>query len=136
VKTSDDVVSFDQPATISDGNEKVQFSSVTLIGLLKVKRDEQHHLGRPQTDRPFVPLVAVKRSTITKDRDDIMQIESFLEAVRNTRHPGILGLLAYRVDKLDPAKSQVTLCSEYADRGTLQGTSTAITLLFCSVLGT
>ncbi|KAK1006815.1 eukaryotic translation initiation factor 2-alpha kinase [Friedmanniomyces endolithicus] len=120
VKTSDDVVSFDQPATISDGKEKVQFSSVTLIGLLKVKRDEQHHLGRPQTDRPFVPLVAVKRSTISKDRDDIMQIESFLEAVRNTRHPGILGLLAYRVDKLDPAKSQVTLCSEYADRGTLQ----------------
>ncbi|KAK1820410.1 eukaryotic translation initiation factor 2-alpha kinase [Friedmanniomyces endolithicus] len=120
VKTSDDIVSFDQPATISDGNEKVQFSSVTLISLLKVKRDEQHHLGRPRTDRPFVPLVAVKRSTISRDRDDIMQIESFLEAVRNARHPGILGLLAYRVDRLDAAKSQVTLCSEYADRGTLQ----------------
>ncbi|KAK0365960.1 eukaryotic translation initiation factor 2-alpha kinase [Friedmanniomyces endolithicus] len=119
VKTSDDVVSFDQPATISDGNDRVQFSSVTLISLLKVERDEQHHLGRPQTDRPFVPLVAVKRSTISKDRDDIIQIESFLEAVRNTRHPGILGLLAYRVDKLDAAKSQVILCSEYADRGTL-----------------
>ncbi|KAK1074395.1 eukaryotic translation initiation factor 2-alpha kinase [Friedmanniomyces endolithicus] len=120
VKTSDDIVSFDQPATISDGNEKVQFSSVTLISLLKVKRDEQHHLGRPRTDRPFVPLVAVKRSTISRDRDDIMQIESFLEAVRNARHPGILGLLAYRVDRLDAAKSQVTLCSEYAGRGTLQ----------------
>ncbi|KAK3113909.1 eukaryotic translation initiation factor 2-alpha kinase [Teratosphaeriaceae sp. CCFEE 6253] len=119
VETSDDVVSFDQPASLQAGSETIQFSSVTLIGSMETSRDQQLHLAKPQADGPQVPLVAVKRLTMNKARDEIMQIESFLEAVRNVRHPGILGLLAYRIDKLDGIASQVTLCSEYADRGTL-----------------
>lgn len=121
--TSDNCISFDQPAIISYGNESVKFNSVTLISPLEASLDEQLHIARPQTTGLLAPLVAVKRLTVQKDREDIMQVESFLEAVSKVRHVGILGLLAYRIDRLDSAKSQVTLCSEYADRGTLHGTS-------------
>ena len=67
-----------------------------------------------------LPLVAVRRLVVQKERDDILQIEAFLQNVRTIRHPGILGLLAYRMDRLDALKTRVTMCSEYADRGTLR----------------
>jgi len=119
---NDDSISFDQPAILADGNESLQFSSVSLVSPLETKPEEQLHLATPQTQGTFAPLVAVKRLTVQKARDEIMQIESYLEAVRKVRHIGILGLLAYRIDRIDEQKSQVVLCSQYADRGTLHGT--------------
>lgn len=115
-----DVVSFDQPATVNTGSERLEFSAVTIISSLAQKTDEQLYLAKPQiTSSASGALVAVKKITTTKGRDDIMQIESMLEKVRNLRHTNILGLLAYQIERVDNAISQMVLCSEYADRGTL-----------------
>ncbi|KAK5680843.1 eukaryotic translation initiation factor 2-alpha kinase [Elasticomyces elasticus] len=119
VDTSDHLVTFDQPAVVLEGNETHSFTSVTLLSPLETRSGEQLHLARAQSSGHSTPLVAVKRLTVQKSREEILQIEDFLTTVRKVRHDGILGLLAYRIDKLDATKSQVTLCSEFADRGTL-----------------
>jgi len=118
--TDEDIVTFDQTAIIQVRNDRAEFNAVTLVGALSRKRDEQLYLGKPQiAEASAHALVAVKKLNSNKSRDEIMQVESMLEAVTNLRHSSILGLLAYRVDRIDVTASQIVLCSEYADRGTL-----------------
>ncbi|GAB1736813.1 hypothetical protein NU219Hw_g8841t1 [Hortaea werneckii] len=115
-----DTVSFDQPATLHMGSDVAEFTTVTVVGSLSQKRDEQLYLGRPHVVEPSAhALVAVKKITSSKSRDEIVQIETVLEAISKLRQPHILGLLAFRVERLDSAASRFVLCSEYADRGTL-----------------
>ncbi|KAI6916326.1 Serine/threonine-protein kinase, partial [Hortaea werneckii] len=115
-----DTVSFDQPATLHMGSDVAEFTMVTVVGSLSQKRDEQLYLGRPHVAEPSAhALVAVKKITSSKSRDEIVQIETVLEAISKLRQPHILGLLAFRVERLDSAASRFVLCSEYADRGTL-----------------
>ncbi|KAK3673593.1 eukaryotic translation initiation factor 2-alpha kinase [Recurvomyces mirabilis] len=116
------VMSFDQPATLVDSGRTIEFTDVELVTLLESTRTDELHLGKPRLHATIAPqlLVAVKRLMSDKDRDDILEIERYLETVRQLRHSSILGLLTYRIDRLDSTKIQFSLCSEYADRGTLQ----------------
>jgi eukaryotic translation initiation factor 2-alpha kinase 4 len=112
-------VLFDQPAKVQAGHDEIEFNAVSFISLLSQQRNVELHLGRPRAAGDC-PLVAVKKLTVRKPRDEIMAIESALESVSKIRHSNLLGLLAYRVDRVDAGVSQVTMCSEYADRGTLR----------------
>ncbi|EMC97155.1 hypothetical protein BAUCODRAFT_32896 [Baudoinia panamericana UAMH 10762] len=112
----EDILDFEQVAEVIVSSEVAQFSKVALCGSTTVGAEE---LARPVVSHKNVPLVAVVKTTITGSREMTMQTESTLELVRKLRHPGILGLLAFRVDKLHGDTSRVTLCTEHADRGTL-----------------
>ncbi|KAK4540946.1 hypothetical protein LTR36_008454 [Oleoguttula mirabilis] len=117
---TEDVVSFDQPATLYVGNERQEFSMVTIISSLAQRTDGHLYLAKAHvSDAAPSVIVAVKKLTSTKGREDIMQIESMLENVRKLHHANVLGLLAYQIERVDNAMSQIILCSDYADRGTL-----------------
>ncbi|KAK5119947.1 hypothetical protein LTR85_007023 [Meristemomyces frigidus] len=118
---SEDFVAFDQPATLHVGNERLEFNTVTIISSLAQRTDEELFLAKPQVvDTASSTLVAIKKLTSTKSRDEIMEIESMLENIRKLHHANVLALLAYRIERVDSTISQIILCSDYADRGTLQ----------------
>ncbi|KAH9827331.1 eIF-2-alpha kinase GCN2-like [Teratosphaeria destructans] len=113
-------VFFDQSANVHLPNGTVEFHAISVVHLVSQARDAKLYLGQPRSSESSLPLVAVKKLVVRKSREDIMQIESTLEAFSKIRNNNILGLLAYRVDRIDDGISQVTLCSEWADRGTLR----------------
>ncbi|KAF2766783.1 Serine/threonine-protein kinase [Teratosphaeria nubilosa] len=113
-------VFFDQPANVHLPNGVVEFHAISVVHLVSQARDVKLYLGQPRSSESSLPLVAVKKLVVRKPREEIMQIESTLEAFSKIRNSNILALLAYRVDRIDAGSSQVTLCSEWADRGTLR----------------
>ncbi|KAK5111200.1 hypothetical protein LTR62_005228 [Meristemomyces frigidus] len=127
----DSLLSFDQPATLNYSGASVEFTDVDLISLLESTRNEELHLGKARLSLPGAAhlLVAVKRLRSGKDRNDTVEIEGYLETVRQLRHASILGLLTFRIDRIQAAEAQFTLCSEWADRGTLQELLSLGTLL-------
>ena len=117
----EEVVTFDQPATLNVGNEVLQFNIVSILGFISEKRDESLKIGKPRVPGvQHAQLVAVRQLKTQRSRSEIIEIEVALEALRTLRHNSILGVLAFRVDKLGENLSCVTLCSEYAGRGTLE----------------
>lgn len=115
-----DLVVFDQPASLQIGGDSAHFSKLTIVSPLGQKRNEQSYLAKPHfNDSTVATLVAVKRLTLQRRREDVMELESLLARVQEMRHTGLLCVLAYRLDKQDGLKTQLTLCSEHADRGTL-----------------
>lgn len=114
-------VSFDQPAFIQADNNTFQYSSVVILSILSHRQDEDLYLGQPilggaTTTRP---LVAVKKLITRKSREKILEFEKALETLSKLRHNNLLSLFTYRIDRMDSHRSQVTLCSAFADRGTL-----------------
>ncbi|KXL51017.1 hypothetical protein M433DRAFT_157862 [Acidomyces richmondensis BFW] len=114
-------VSFDQPAFIQSENITFQYSSVVILSMLSHKQDEDLYLGQPVIGSTATtrPLVAVKKLITRKNREKILELEKSLETVSKLRHNNLLSLFTYRIDRLDTHRSQVILCSEFADRGTL-----------------
>ncbi|KAK5135963.1 hypothetical protein LTR08_004421 [Meristemomyces frigidus] len=117
--SEEDIVCFDQPATLQVGNDTLQFNAVAIVSSLPSSKNEQLFLGKV-SDTMSSALVAVKKLACNEGRDSIVQIEFMLETVRTLRHPNLLSLLAHRIDRVDNGPtSQFALCSDYADRGTL-----------------
>lgn len=114
--TADELVTFDQPASITVGSETMHFSTVGIVG---PARDGL--VAKPLLPlAPLSPLVRIKRYvTPEKGRAELLELEKTLDAVRNLRHQNVLTLYAHRIEKLD-VRSQITLCTEVADRGTLE----------------
>ena len=115
-----DVISFDRQATLQVLGETLHFYNVRIISLLSKKSDEKTLLAKPQSiGSDTSALMAVKRMSFDRSREDVMELESTLSTIQNLRHTSLLSVLAYRVDKLNDSKSELVLCSEYADRGNL-----------------
>ncbi|WPG97933.1 Serine/threonine-protein kinase [Acrodontium crateriforme] len=116
-----EIIYFDQPAVVQVENESMPFNAVDLLNVIFRRRDETVHLAKPQIEgTSIVPLVTVKRLNMEKSRNEVMEIESTLEQVCKLRNDNILNLLAYRVDRVEPLATQLVICNQYADRGTLQ----------------
>lgn len=116
-----EIVMFDQ-ASVNTGSEVIEFDRVELLTALRRTGSNELWLGRPKgAGIGQCPLVAVRRITVQQKRHDIMEIESVLDAARKLRHVGILNVLAFRVERLssDTDGSCLSLCLDYADRGTL-----------------
>ncbi|KAF2860958.1 Serine/threonine-protein kinase [Piedraia hortae CBS 480.64] len=113
-------ISFDQDAYVQIDNECVKFDTVVLLSTLDKKPNEELFLGQVRAEKSTNrPLVAIRKVTVNKARSDIMAIETALEAVSKIRHPNVLALHAYRVNKLDAELSCIILCSQFANCGTL-----------------
>lgn len=114
---------FDQPATMQIKNETIKFDKVAILSILHRSRDQgvETFLAKPhvQTSVPS-PLVVVKRIRFRKTRDEILELEKSLATVINLRHHGLLNILAYRIDRIDELRSELVICNEHANRGTLQ----------------
>jgi eukaryotic translation initiation factor 2-alpha kinase 4 len=114
-------IKFDQLATLDSGSAR--FSEVQLLTQLpasSTSRNNISFLARPICSPPASAMVVVRRRKVEKSRDDILEVEKLLEKSRKLhRHPGILAILAFRIDKLGFQKSEIVICQEYADRGTL-----------------
>jgi eukaryotic translation initiation factor 2-alpha kinase 4 len=110
---------FDQLAELDSGN--ATFSEVQLLTQLpNSSRSDQCFLARPICSPPASAMVVVRRRKVEKSRDDILEVEKLLERSQKLhRHPGILAILAFRIDKLGFQKSEIVICQEHADRGTL-----------------
>ncbi|KAK3713919.1 eukaryotic translation initiation factor 2-alpha kinase [Vermiconidia calcicola] len=115
------IITFDQPARLQVGSESASFTEVDIISPLSVKRNESVFLAKPRLANSSASVViAVKLCTISKTREEVMELESLLQAAQKLRHAGLLNIPAYRINRLDTIKSELILCSEYADRGTLR----------------
>ncbi|KAF2484544.1 kinase-like domain-containing protein [Neohortaea acidophila] len=114
------VVSFDQPATFQIDNEIVQFNETMFVSSLSKERGREVFLAKPlPLEGQSTKLVVVKRIDLRQSKSDIMELEENLAATVKVRHAGLLSLFAFRIDKLDDLRSDLVLCTEYADRGTL-----------------
>jgi translation initiation factor 2-alpha kinase 4 len=116
-----DIVSFDNPISFQLGGGTEIFREVLLTALVNDDGTEKTFLAKPRdVTSTNVPILSVKRQRVTKDRSEIIGLESVLNGVQKLRHASLLNLLAYRVKKLDNCSSELIICQEYADRGTLQ----------------
>ena len=114
------VMTFDQTATLKISGEIVEFSRVAMISILSRTRDQEVYLAKPQlVNSATSVLVAVKRISFRKSREDVMELESILESTQKLRHANILSIFAYRIDRLDDLKYELVVCTENVDRGTL-----------------
>jgi len=115
-QTSDEIVTFDQPANITVGSEYLQFNHVTIVS-----QGRGFMLGKPIVSSDSLPpLVAIKRFVIPeKSRAELLGLEKVLDSVRRLRHQNVLSLYAYRMDKVN-LQNQITLCTDHADRGSLE----------------
>jgi translation initiation factor 2-alpha kinase 4 len=118
-----EVITFDQPGKISIGNDTQSFTKVTITGLLSRHRT---YLGTPNVSTtanlPYaaLPLVTVKRKIVQKKRADIIELENVLNKARLISHQNLLNVLTYLIRKKDDLRSEVVLCRQYSDRGSLQ----------------
>lgn len=114
-------ITFDKPATLLVDNEIATFTSVNVVDVQSQKRDQDFYLAKPDLFGAAHPLlVAVKRFRFQKSREDIMDLENNLESIQKLSNANIVNMLAYRVDKIEDLKSELVLCTEHVDRGTLQ----------------
>ena len=114
------VIKFDQPATMRTVSETLHFNRVLLLSSTSQKRDQDIFLANPQsTDGSLCPLVIVKRLRFQKSRDQILELEKSVSAAVKLRHPGLLSVFAYRIDRLSDSRSELILCNEHGDRGSL-----------------
>ncbi|KAK5166141.1 eukaryotic translation initiation factor 2-alpha kinase [Saxophila tyrrhenica] len=123
-----DVLTFDTPAFMQVGSERVAFTKVSLLTQLSQSRDRKEHLAKPISSIAQSFLVAVKRLTFQRSRGEVMELEELLATVNKLQHPGLLNVLAYRIDRLEAARSELVICNEYADRGTLHDLLSLCTL--------
>ncbi|KAK3715393.1 eukaryotic translation initiation factor 2-alpha kinase [Vermiconidia calcicola] len=115
------IITFDQPARLQVGSESASFTEVDIISPLSAKRNESVFIAKPKLANSSASImIAVKRCTISKTREEVMELESLLQTAQKLRHAGLSNIFAYRINRLDTIKSELILCSEYADRGTLR----------------
>jgi translation initiation factor 2-alpha kinase 4 len=120
-EASSDIVSFDNAITFELGGGTETFREVLLTALVTQNGNESTFLAKPRDAASVsVPILSIKRQRVTKDRSEIIELESILNSVQKLRHMSLLNLLAYRVNKIDNISSELIICQEYADRGTLQ----------------
>jgi translation initiation factor 2-alpha kinase 4 len=116
-----EVISFGQSARIKVGNDTETFTAVTINGLISNTELEGTYLGTPlvsnSENRP--PIVAIKRRTMKKPKEEIIALESILTRVQRLEHPHLLNVLAYRINQLEDSKSELVLCREHCNRGHL-----------------
>lgn len=111
---------FEQRAKIMVGNESEHFTEVHVDRLLFQGGKESVYLGKPKVATTTgSPAVAIVRRKVEKRRDHIIELEAALEAAREFDHPSLVNLLAFRVDRINNYNSELILCREYADRGSL-----------------
>ncbi|KAF2160763.1 hypothetical protein M409DRAFT_59785 [Zasmidium cellare ATCC 36951] len=119
-KTMPQSIVFDQTAKVQVGNDIESFTEVTVNGLLFEGGKESVYLGKPKVSTAAeAPLVAIVRRKVEKQRGDIIELEAVLEAAHKLNHTSLVNLLAFRVDRINNFNSELILCRDYADRGSL-----------------
>ena len=117
---SSQIISFDQPAKVQIGTEFVPFKQISITGLLFEDSTEHVYIGSPQTlVGSGSALVAVRRTTLSKERQDVIELEKVLESVCQLYHPNLINVLAFRIDRIDNLTSELVLCHEYAGNESL-----------------
>lgn len=120
-RKDDDSVSFDNPITIHTQQGVETFKTVSINCKLSQDAEETVFLGSPQdVASRSSAVICVKRRRVKKDRDEIIQLEATLDAAQKLRHSSLLNLLAYRMVKIDSVSSDMIICQEHGDRGTLK----------------
>lgn len=115
-----EIVSFGRSAKIRVGTDTETFADVAVEGLLSHTGDESIHLGRPLiASHSPTPLVTVKRRKIRRPKADIINLETIMAGIQKLEHVNLLNVLAYRVNQVDLDSSELVLCREFADRGSL-----------------
>ncbi|SMR60025.1 unnamed protein product [Zymoseptoria tritici ST99CH_3D1] len=121
-ESAPEVITFDQAGLISVGNDTQSFTKVTINGLFSRHRT---YLGTPHvsshSNLPYaaLPLVTIKRKIIQKSRADIIALEDILNRAHMISHQNLLNVLTFVVAKKDDLKSELILCRQYSDRGSL-----------------
>ncbi|CAK4032987.1 kinase Gcn2 [Lecanosticta acicola] len=113
-----ETIIFDQSAKVKVQSETISFREVTITSSLSTG-PTRTYLGKPKTLEPNVPLVAIVRRKVEKDRKDIIELEAVLDAVHRLHHTSLVNILTYRVERINNWNSTLTICREYADRGSL-----------------
>ena len=115
-------IAFDTPGELRIGSDIESFSHVQLLNDIGESSSRTIYLGKPEFKKSELkaPLVVVKSVRLQKSRPEIVDLETTLTAVRALRHSGLLNVLAYRIEKLQDLRSELVLCHEYANRGSLQ----------------
>ncbi|GAB7362444.1 hypothetical protein MBLNU230_g2766t1 [Neophaeotheca triangularis] len=112
--TNDEDVTFDQTCTLQTDTDILHFTTVSIVG-----QEGKALLGKPKsTQSARAPLVALKKVVLRDDKAAMLELETMLERVRAIRHPNVLSLQAYRIDRPGGAP-RLTVCTEHANRGSL-----------------
>ncbi|KAK4501360.1 hypothetical protein PRZ48_007168 [Zasmidium cellare] len=118
--TMPESIDFVQIAKVKVGNDVEPFTEVIVNGLLFQGSKESVYLGKPKVSTAAEsPLVTIVKRKVEKPRGDIIALEAVLEAAYKLRHPSLVNLLAFRVDRINNSNWELTLCRDFADRGSL-----------------
>lgn len=114
-----DLVVFDTPSTLRSADEKVVFTQVSLLTQLSRKRNQRTYMAKPVADTSKPAIVAVKRIKLVKSREEVLDLEDTLSNLQKLYHPGLLNVVAYRIDKIDGTTHELALCTEFTDSKSL-----------------
>lgn len=114
-----DLVTFDTPSVLRTADEKIGFTQVHLLTQLSKTRNQRTYLARPISDSSKPAVLAVKRIKLSRSREEVLALEDILGSLQKLYHPGLLNIVAYRIDKVEAIGYELVLCTEYADRGSL-----------------
>ncbi|KXT12899.1 hypothetical protein AC579_10461 [Pseudocercospora musae] len=110
-------ITFEQSSSIDTTYGSETFTDVLITGILSQNAHETTFLASPSTSG-IAALVSIKRRFVKKPKSEIINLESVLAAVQKLKHQNLLNIFAYRVAQTG-AKTELYICREFADRGTL-----------------
>ncbi|KXT02245.1 hypothetical protein AC578_5082 [Pseudocercospora eumusae] len=110
-------ITFEQSSSIDTTYGSETFTDVLITGILSHNAHETTFVASPSTSG-IAALVSVKRRFVKKPKSEIINLESALAAVQKLKHQNLLNVFAYRVAQTG-AKTELYICREFADRGTL-----------------